>query len=542
MATTRFIDTEKFKGVVLSIEKHVVKQNGILQTIADDQKLKMNTEQEAEESRRRSEVVEKSKRDREESGPADESSVLDKIKAMFGMVSRNTPSFGNILNIGALALASPFIYEFAKGFVGEIFKSLSASLEDGTIWNGLGELFSSEFGTLVLGSAIFGPKRMLLGTFLATGLLNGLESGLNSLGFDVNIDEAAIAPIVSLIANTMLSIAGSKVMGKLLGSAMSGIFRGAGRAFNAVTGRTATPKVSSTSRPTQAPSPIRTTPVEAPTGGGVKSSGGLLSRLGKALEVVALPIATYQSATDTEAADAGMGFMDRFGMNLVATGLLTPIDIAASGANIATNSIFGTDFFNENVDTAGAFRNWIISGNRMKQEYDKRREAEVAAARRERLVSETVGADTAGSTDLANKLYGSMAEEIGIDQAKSMDEDTLRQYLENTASTVSTADNPTKMLAVQKVIDKLTTAPSLDLSKLSSTYREYAESRLKAIAQGTSSTGTSSSPTVIAGSGNTTVTKGGDSVVTNVTNIYGTTPSSSLDKGNSVPQVQYGVQ
>lgn len=542
---TRFIDTEKFKGVVLSIEKHVVKQNGILQTIADDQKLRMNTEKEAEETRKRREVVEKSKRDKK-NRPEKEKDLIDKIKNMFGMIGKNTPSFGNMLNIGALALASPFIYQFAKGFIGEIFTSLSASLEDGTIWNGLGELFSSEFGTLVLGSAIFGPKRMLLGTFLATGLLNGLESGLNSLGFDVNIDEAVIAPIISLIGNTLLSIAGSKVMRKLLGGALTKLFRGGKAVLNLGRPRATTPNL---------PKNLETPSVESakPRSTFSRIREMFSGKRGAAETVISTiddpAVQAVERVTERSAVSVfGKSFGTRLGGALstglellsnpfVQLGAYTVAD-AFENADESVKMIRGDTSLTD-IATPEEWRLYASGG------LDQRRTAEIDSALYE--LKDTI------ADKLQNSGWqpGSVMYEGELESLKLIDSLLARSAnIESLISTMPTTAAPTDQTRAtpstgifygdsNRIINSMmktftsdsegfALSPSAVLSKLDA---------MKPTAAKTSGAGS-----IIAGSGNTTVTKGGDSVVTNVTNIYGTTPSSSLDKGNSVPQVQYGVQ
>ena len=219
MAPRNFIDTDKFKGVVLSIEQHLVKQTGILENISNSEKLRVEAAKETEEDLKRREQVEQV--DSETAKPG----ILSNVKSMLGVAKEKIPSVGSALNLGLLAFAAPSILRFAQGFIGQLIENISDSMSDGSFWKGFSSFFGSEFGSILVGSAIFGPKKMLFGTFVAMGILEGVEKALSSLGFDVDIDVAAIAPIMSLIGNTLISLVGMNIVRKMIGSAFRGAWK-----------------------------------------------------------------------------------------------------------------------------------------------------------------------------------------------------------------------------------------------------------------------------------------------------------------------------
>lgn len=550
MASARFIDTEKFKGVVMSIEKHLVEQTGVLKTIADNESTKIKTEKEAEESRKRKDALENSAGDKK-------NGFLGKVKGMLGVVNNNIPSMSRTIDIAAMALAAPYLYKFAKGFVEQIFGSISDAMDNGTFWDGLTSVFTSEFGAIVVGSAIFGPTRMLLGTFIATGILKAVEKGLNAVGFDVDIDEAAVAPIISLIANAMLTIAGAGVLKKMVGFAFRGAFKGITNLFGGKPAATPTTTVPETVKPTAVEPPVTKPPVAE-----VGANAGKLS----AAEVAAARNVTVAELESTVA-------------NALKSGQ------SAEGLKVVGDSVRrSSGAFASSTEIAAAYDKIIAARPALPGPYVPESAMTGAGAAVESTLGRRLVGYALGTPGLALQLALTPSE-IALDPQEAVDSWIRRQFETKGVSAIPEVQNFLKSDAGKTLREqfggvytefndlldsdfadayakKLYNAPGNE-NKPKSTGLFYGDSNriingmmknftsdadgfalspgvlqtkvdaLRANAlQDTSSAGPS---TVVAGSGNTTVNRQGDNHNTSVTNIYGRDPSSSLYEGNSVP-------
>lgn len=92
--------------------------------------------------------------------------------------------------------------------------------------------------------------------------------------------------------------------------------------------------------------------------------GSALTKFTKAVPLLGTAISAGMGMFDQEYKEAGYGVVDRAGLG-IAEGGLDLLDFGANttnkGVNWLTNSLFGKEFFDTDIDTSGGFKDWVNS-------------------------------------------------------------------------------------------------------------------------------------------------------------------------------------
>jgi len=98
--------------------------------------------------------------------------------------------------------------------------------------------------------------------------------------------------------------------------------------------------------------------------GNLAKIGPILLRFTKAIPLLGTAITAGMGIFDDEYKEAGYGVVDRAGLG-IAEGGLDLLDFGANttnkGVNWLTNSLFGKEFFDTDIDTSGGFKDWVNS-------------------------------------------------------------------------------------------------------------------------------------------------------------------------------------
>lgn len=234
IAKTQFVNTDKFKGVILAIEKQLIGQANLLTSIDRTLRDSHETAKEALEDSRREQIVDELKPDlppTPENEPAETPTILDRIKKMFsGLDLSDRFSLRNIITTGMLAMAAPVIFEFAKGF----FEQFAEKVRDGSVWSAVTNVLGSDLGVMAASSMVFGLRNTLIGQMIGRGIMSALHTVLDPdgngsiFGVDLSFLDGPVETWVGLMVTTLLSMVSARMIGKTifkgLGMAATGLF------------------------------------------------------------------------------------------------------------------------------------------------------------------------------------------------------------------------------------------------------------------------------------------------------------------------------
>lgn len=188
--TSRFVDTDKFKNVFLSIERQMSVQAGVLAELRDlsqqqlsQDKAKIEFDQELEADMRREQLYDGSKKDeaQSETNAGDKKSLLESLQKMLGgLISGINPS--KLVTLTGLALMAPAIVDFAKGFMGAMFDNITDQISENGFWDTVWSSSGLTVAGLVGAALLTKTGRFGLGIAVVAGLFNMIEKAVDPDG------------------------------------------------------------------------------------------------------------------------------------------------------------------------------------------------------------------------------------------------------------------------------------------------------------------------------------------------------------------------
>ncbi len=577
------ISTEKFIGVMRSIEKSLIGQNRILSDINRTLKASRDAAQEQDESKRRSETIDrvKGKNDNGEDQSGSRS-LLEMLKGKFGGIGDNVKSNLNLEN-ALLLFASPFIIEFMSGF----FSGIIEKIQDGSLGSAItGNL---DWSTIAIaGGFLIGGKKFLLTYAVLSAVMGSLTNWFeDKTGLDVPdfaTDPTTIAALSLLIPSLMgwvirsvakrLIVAPALAIGRSLWGKVTG-------AATEATERATTVKPDTELAKNEA---AKRAAAEAAERDAIAAAEKAAA---EAAERSAADAAKKRAIAST-VTSAEKAFAEASAKRLAEEAAARNAAIAAARAAQRGNVI---PFPNATERAAGAVERSMASGVTKPSLTGTVAEgiASTTGATAKGVIGRRLIGAALGTPGLALQLALEPSE-IALDPQEAVSAWIDRQFQTRGVSAISDVQSflrsdTGKTLREQfggvytefnDLLDsdfadayarKLFNAPG-NTNKPSSSGLFYGDSNrtinamMKKFTTGSdgfalspgalqtkvdtlkgsaaSSAGSASSTNVVTGNGN--VNRGGDVINNNTTNIFGNPASKSLDEGNSVPRLQYGVQ
>lgn len=594
MATQVTLDAAKFERLFTSIERQMIMQSSFLESMYNIQTYQLELDKEREETRRREFRILQSRSTVEEpespgqprqdvvpeATPQQQFGLTDMLGVLFGMKLAGGQMFSlrNILGAGlAVALAGP-IEDFLSGAIGRalenagmdpsVAQGLGDALGRGAAWASIGRIFGKKvalmFGLAGAGSS-FGDSLFSEKIFQ---LFDANEDGIiNAFGYELDAqDFGNFGSVLGAVMAGSIPLLGQTIASKTIGLVSSYLISPAGKLLFSASG----PATGLISRAfTTALSTVGVGSI----GLGMIIAGGIAGAAWFAWDQYKDSKEFQQMLADGVAEVA----KDPKKMGLAASA--SEVTAIESGATVAkTNENAGLTSYVGTEESAKAAVASLIIKNSLTPENVKQFFAELdpsefakAAASSTALMLEqkmlelqTMTPEMVANLGDADNMGEGMTQESDaqiraylnfmLEQSKRGDLNATVNYnqLVDILRTRGNEVSPEELIASGEVgyslFGKLIKDYTTDSNTLSKPeiYRLNSNSddalSAKVSAMSTSGAPSNNTPSIIAGSGNVTTNKAGDTNVTNVTNIYGSTVSKSLDAGNSVPRIQYGVQ
>ncbi len=578
------INTEKFMGVMRSIEKSLIGQNRILSDLGRTLKASREAAQDQMETKTRTETLDKLKTPKPEQ--KESPSVLDMLKGKFAAVGGNVK--GNLnLESGLLLLASPFILDFMSGF----FSGIIDKIQDGSLGNSI--MSNLDWSAIAIaGGFLIGGKKFLLSYAILSAVMGSLTNWFeDTTGLDVPDvvnDPTTIAALALLVPSLMgwliksiakkLVVAPALALGNLIWRRVSGqaavaagevgtkaaIGSGTTQVTEKAIGEAAEKRVAAQALIAEADNAAaiaakeaaeRTAAAQAAKQAVIKSLseselalrsflesgpkqglqlyGDKIRRIGGQFassaekQAAAQALITAGKTTATQTAERSA--MGGIGSALSKIGL-KGLRLLASGPALAAQLAVDPTFEPLSQDPQEELLTWI--NNQFKQS------GGAAIPQVQGVLNSQIGQQL-------REQFGSVYPEFNqLLDTKYAQQYAAQQY-DYTAKPLAAVGTSSMFYGdsnalLNKMITSYTTnAEGFSLDKGAISAKLASEI---AAAAGNASKGYGASPALISSSNNGNVTRGGDTNVSNTTNIYGVTPAKALNEGNSVPRPYYANQ
>lgn len=574
MATQVTLDAAKFDRLFTSIERQMIMQSSFLESIYNIQSYQLDLDKEREETRRRELDLLRMRPTEEDNRPSGQpggsgvedvtpasgiSNILGRLMGL-GLAGAELFSFRNVIGAGlAVALAGP-IEDFLTGALGTALENAGLSSE---FANSMGNALGQAGAWATIGS-VFGKKAALW--FGVAGAASSIFSDEIGRVFDANKDGVATAFGVEMSPEAITGIGTAMGLGAAAmlryGPIQSKLLMGVATLMSAY-GDDAAKWLEEQAG---IPADFSEGAVDALTGAAYGASLGFMFGPTGAIIGAIAGLAIFGGASligwlnEKSAADlnAAKERAEKDLKNIEEQLAAGRVDLAGESFNAAAESIANLNLYDSDAAAQLNTRLQTLQGQyTLAGGKDESVSEAVTTADRFVKAEQAVRNPDAAREDPKALADAKMAIDDYINyRYKNVDPSSMPYEAALEDVQLSVPLSATNLSAeylgeaqryMESQLKKKYGIVQLTPDQIKTGYVEYANSRTvqtraSKISDAVIAPTTSGTGPIIAGSGNTTVTKGGDTNVSNVTNVYGNMMARSLDQGNSVPQPQYVLQ
>lgn len=573
MATQVTLDAAKFDRLFTSIERQMIMQSSFLESIYNIQTYQLELDKEREETRRREIELLRGRPTEEERRPTGEprddagpdevtgggmSDIFSKLLGL-GSAGAGLLSFGNILGVGlAVALAGP-IEDFLSGAIGTALDNAGASPEFAmNMGNALGQ--AGAWATI---GSVFGKKAALW--FGVAGAASSIFSDEIGRVFDANRDGVATAFGLEMSPEVVTSIGTAMGLGATAmlryGPIQSKLLMGVATLMSAYGDDAA----AWLEEQTGVPADFSEGAVDALSGAAYGASlGAMFGPTGAIIGAIA-GLAIFGGASligwlnekSSQDLAAAKERAEKDLKNIEEQLAAGRVDLAGESIKASAESVANLNLYDSAAAAQMNTRLQALQG-----------QYAVAGGKDESVSEAVTTADRFVKTEQAVSNPDAAREDPNALSNAKMDIDNYINYQYKTVdpSSMPYADalrdvqlnvplSATNLSAeyiseaqryMESQLKKRYGIVQLTPDQIKTGYVEYANSRTQQtraskISDAATMPSTSGAGPIIAGSGNVTNTRGGDTLVNYFTNNYGSTANKALDQGNSVPKLQYSL-